>query len=192
MEVGGMMDALSALHGRVSCPKLVDPAPAGDVLKNIQKAAFRAADHARMRPWRFLVIEGEARNQLGDLFVASAQYSDDELTVKQRERIVKKPLRAPMIIIVIASLRDNPKVPEIEQIISAGAAAQNMITAAYAQGVGAIWRTGSVAYDQIVMDGLGLSRSEKIVGFLYLGTVPVEGLEAPPLQVEDYFQGWPS
>tara|TARA_R110001592_G_scaffold116143_1_gene317208 strand:- start:11823 stop:12383 length:561 start_codon:yes stop_codon:yes gene_type:complete len=186
-----MMDALSALHGRVSCPRLIDPAPEDDVLKNIQKAAFRAADHGRLRPWRFLVIEREGRNQLGDLFIASAESCGDELTDKQRERIAKKPLRAPMIVVVIASIRDNPKVPEIEQIISAGAAAQNMITAAYAQGVGAIWRTGSLAYDKVVMAGLGLSDSEKIVGFLYLGTVPVKGLEAPELQTEDYFQSWP-
>lgn len=186
-----MMDALSALHGRVSCPRLVDPAPSGEVLENIQKAAFRAADHARMRPWRFLVIDGEARNKLGKLFVKAQESKEDGLTDKQIERITSKPLRAPMIIVAIASIKQNPKVPEIEQIISAGATAQNMITAAYAQGVGAIWRTGDVAYDQTVMNGLGLSENEKIVGFLYLGTIPVDGLEAPELEVSDYFQSWP-
>ena len=186
-----MMDALSALHGRVSCPRLVDPAPSGEVLENIQKAAFRAADHARMRPWRFLVIEGEARSELGKLFVRAQVPKKEALTDKQIERITSKPLRAPMIIVVIASIKKNPKVPEIEQIISAGAAAQNMITAAYAQGVGAIWRTGDVAYDSTVMDGLGLTENEKIVGFLYLGTMPVDGLEAPTLGVNDYFQSWP-
>lgn len=186
-----MMDALSALHGRVSCPRLVDPAPSDEVLENIQKAAFRAADHARMRPWRFLVIEREARNELGKLFVRAQEHKGEMLTDKQIERITSKPLRAPMIIVAIASIKQNKKVPEIEQIISAGAAAQNMITAAYAQGVGAIWRTGDVAYDQTVKDGLGLTTNEKIVGFLYLGTVPVDGLEAPKLEVSDYFQTWP-
>ena len=191
-----MMDALSALHDRVSCPRLVDPAPSGEVLENIQKAAFRAADHARMRPWRFLVIGGEARNKLGKLFVKAQlvlgeESKGEELTDKQIERITSKPLRAPMIIVAIASIKKNPKVPEIEQIISAGATVQNMITAAYAQGIGAIWRTGDVAYDQTVMDGLGLTKNEKIVGFLYLGTMPVDGLEAPKLEVSDYFQSWP-
>lgn len=186
-----MMDALSALHSRVSCPRLIDPAPEGAVLENIQKAAFRAADHARMRPWRFLVIEGDSRLELGKLFFDAAKQQGEELTEKQCNRMASKPLRAPMVVVVIASIKENPKVPEIEQIISAGAAAQNMITAAYAQGVGAIWRTGDVAYDQFVMAGLGLSDTEKIVGFLYLGTVPIEGLKAPEMHVDDYFQNWP-
>jgi len=186
-----MMDALTALHDRVSCPRLIDPAPEGDILKNIQKAAFRAADHARMRPWRFLIIKGDSRLELGNIFVEAAKQQGEELTEKQRDRVASKPLRAPMIVVVIASIKENPKVPEIEQIISAGAAAQNMITAAYAQGVGAIWRTGDVAYDQFVMEGLGLSGTEKIVGFLYLGTIPVEGLKAPEMHVDDYFQSWP-
>jgi nitroreductase len=186
-----MMDALSALHGRVSCPRLIEPAPKGETLRNIQKAAFRAADHGRMRPWRFLMLEGDSKNKLGELFIKAASSKSEELTDKQKQRIASKPLRAPMIMIVIASLKQNPKVPDIEQIISAGAAAQNMITAAYAQGVGAIWRTGDIAYDQIVMDGLGLSENEQIVGFLYLGTMPVNGLKAPVLEVDDYFQTWP-
>ena len=160
-------------------------------LRNIQQAAFRAADHARMRPWRFLMLEGDTRDKLGELFIKAAASKSEELTDKQKQRIASKPLRAPMIMIVIASLKQNPKVPDIEQIISAGATTQNMITAAYAQGIGAIWRTGDVAYDQIVMDGLGLSKNEQIVGFLYLGTMPVDGLEAPVLEVDDYFQTWP-
>lgn len=185
------MDALSALHNRVSCPRLIEPAPEGEVLENIQKAAFRAADHARMRPWRFLVIEGEGRERLGELFLAAQQAGGEMLSDKQKERIISKPLRAPMMMVVIASPKENPKVPEIEQIISTGAAAQNMITAAYAQGVGAIWRTGGVAYDKTVMKGLGLAQGEKIVGFLYLGAMPTTALEAPRLSVEDYFQSWP-
>lgn len=186
-----MMDALSALHGRVSCPRLIDPAPQGETLRNIQQAAFRAADHGRMRPWRFLMLEGESRNKLGELFIKTAVFKGEELTDKQKERIASKPLRAPMIMVVIASFKENLKVPDIEQVISAGAAAQNMITAAYAQGVGAIWRTGDVAYDQIVMDGLGLTDKEQIVGFVYLGAMPVDGLEAPVLEVDDYFKRWP-
>ena len=185
------MDALRALHGRVSCPKLIDPAPSGEVLENIQKAAFRAADHARMRPWRFLIIDGEGRKQLGQLFIAAQEAQGETLTDKQKERIASKPLRAPMIIVVVVSPKENPKVPEVEQIISAGAAAQNMITAAFAQGVGAIWRTGDIAYNRTVMDGLALSENEKIVGFLYLGAMPVEGLEPPELVIDDHFQNWP-
>lgn len=186
------MDALTALHTRVSCPKLIDPAPRGRVLENIQKAAFRAADHGRMRPWRFLIIEGEGRSKLGKLLVqAQRDKKGEDLSERQQEQLRCKPLRAPMIMVVIASLKENEKVPEIEQIISAGAAAQNMITAAFAQGVGSIWRSGDAVFDPTVMAGLGLKQNEKIVGFLYLGTMPVDGLKAPELAIEDYFQDWP-
>ncbi|WP_438952324.1 nitroreductase family protein [Porticoccus sp.] len=186
------MDALQALQQRVSVPRLSEPAPKGDILANIQRAAFRAADHARMRPWRFLVIEGEGRQALGELFVRAEEQRQDNLpTDKMRQRIAERPLRAPMIMVVIASPKEKPKVPEIEQWLSAGAAAQNMITAAYAQGVGAIWRTGDYAYDPLVMAGLGLNDAERIIGFLYLGTVQISPPEAPETAIDDYFQPWP-
>ena len=76
------MDALSALHGRVSSPRLTEPAPQGDILENIKKAAFRAADHGRMRPWRFLVLDGLGLIRLGDLLVKSAEANGEVLTDK--------------------------------------------------------------------------------------------------------------
>ena len=185
------MDALQALHQRVSAPRLSEPAPKGDILANIQRAAFRAADHARMRPWRFLIVEGEGRQALGELFVRSEEQQGAVLSDKARQRIAERPLRAPMVMVVIASPKENPKVPEIEQWLSAGAAAQNMITAAYAQGIGAVWRTGDYAYDPYVMAGLGLSDAERIIGFLYLGTVQIAPPEAPETAIADYFQSWP-
>ena len=185
------MDALQALHQRVSVPRLSEPAPKGDILANIQRAAFRAADHARMRPWRFLIVEGEGRQALGELFVRSEEQQGAVLSDKARQRIAERPLRAPMVMVVIASPKENPKVPEIEQWLSAGAAAQNMITAAYAQGIGAVWRTGDYAYDPYVMAGLGLSDAERIIGFLYLGTVQISPPEAPETAIDDYFQCWP-
>ncbi|MEH6468744.1 MAG: nitroreductase family protein [Porticoccus sp.] len=185
------MDALNALQGRVSSPRLSEPAPQGDILENIKKAAFRAADHSRMRPWRFLLIEGQGLIELGQLFVKSSEDRGEVLTDKGRERMIARPQRAPMIVVVIASPRENPKVPVIEQTISAGAAAQNMITAAYAQGVGAIWRTGNLAYDSTIMKGLGLGNSERIIGFLYLGTVQGKVPEAPEPDLREYFQTWP-
>ena len=185
------MDALQALHQRVSVPRLSEPAPKGDILANIQRAAFRAADHARMRPWRFLIVEGEGRQALGELFVRSEEQQGAVLSDKARQRIAERPLRAPMVMVVIASPKENPKVPEIEQWLSAGAAAQNMITASYAQGIGAVWRTGDYAYDPYVMAGLGLSDAERIIGFLYLGTVQIAPPEAPETAIADYFQSWP-
>ncbi len=185
------MDALKALHERVSAPRLSAPPPSGDVLENIQKAAFRAADHGRMRPWRFLVLEGEGLNALGEVFARAEEVKNAALSEKERERALGRPLRAPMVIVAIASPKSNQKVPEIEQVLSTGAAVQNMITAAYAQNVGAIWRTGDYAYDKNVMAGLGLQEAEKIVGFLYLGTMDFTPPPAPEASISEYFQRWP-
>lgn len=185
------MDALKALHERVSAPRLSSPAPSGEVLANIQRAAFRAADHGRMRPWRFLVLEDEGLVALGELFVRAEAVKNPDLSDKEKERARGRPLRAPMVIVAIASPKANLKVPEVEQVISTGATVQNMITAAYAQGVGAIWRTGDYAYDDTVMDGLGLDGGEKIVGFLYLGTMDFTPPPAPQAEITEYFQTWP-
>ena len=173
------MDALTALHNRVSQGSLRDPAPAGAALANIQRAALRAADHAMLRPWRFLVIAGDGRHRLGELFLRAREAREGELPERERARTRGRPLRAPLLIVAIAACRTDTKVPEIEQVLSAGAAVQNMLNAAYAQGVGAMWRTGEFAYDPVVKAGLGVGDAEHIVGFLYLGTVD----EPRPVQV---------
>lgn len=183
------MDALQALHCRVSTNRLTAPAPSKAVLKNIQKAALRAADHGRLKPWRFLIVETDGLDSLGELFVAA---SGPDLSESEKLKIIKKSHRAPMVIVAIAKPVDLPKIPEIEQIISTGAAVQNMLNAAYAQNIGAMWRTGGLAYNPEVKRGLGLAECESIVGFLYLGT-PQAGKSrcAPEVDVEDYFLSWP-
>lgn len=186
------MDALVALQNRASSTKLVAPGPTIQVLENIQKAALRAADHGRLRPWRFLMIEGDGRKKLGELFIVAEKQKIDNLSEKKCELAANKAMRAPTIVIVIACIKDHPRIPRIEQIISAGAAAQNMLTAAYAQGIGAVWRTGDLAYDSKFSAELGLTRNEAIVGFLYLGTASAScEAKAPKMNTEDYFQSWP-
>ncbi len=165
------MDALDALLTRVSAPRLVEPGPTPEQLDRISRAALRAADHAQLRPWRFLLICGDARKRLGELFVETALAANPELTPEERGRLRAKPLRAPMIIVVIAHHVAHPTVPGFEQDLSAGAAAQNMLNAAHALGLGAMWRTGWMVRDPHFKDGLGIAGNEKIIGFVYLGTV---------------------
>lgn len=184
------MNALDVLHNRVSIPLLEAPAPSGDVLANIQRAALRAADHRLLRPWRFLIIEGEGLDELGQLFVAAKTPEGGELGSDEQAHWAAKPLRAPMIIVAIANCQANIKVPEVEQVLSTGSAVQNMLNAAFAQGVGAMWRTGSFAYNPVVMKGLGLEGHEKIVGFLYLGTVACKIKPVPTLPVDQFFSRW--
>lgn len=184
------MDALEALHNRTSVPKLSGPAPDTKCLENIYKAAFSAADHGVLRPWRFLVISGNSRERLGELFV-SATLSDNPATdISILNRIQQKPLRAPLLIVTISCFQENPKVPGLEQDLSAAAATQNMLLAAFAQGIGAFWRTGSMAYHPVVATGLGLKESEKIISFLYLGQISgaIKNLSTPA--IEDYFEKW--
>lgn len=184
------MDALTALHTRTSSPRLTDPAPAAESLENIYKAAFRAADHGLLQPWRFLEIKHDKRKELGNLFVEASLQETANLSDAQQEKLRNKALRAPLIIVVICSYREHPKVPEFEQDLSAAAATQNMLVACHALNVGAMWRTGSLAYHPVVTEGLGLQENEKIIGFLYLGTPngPNRPIDTPDLA--QFVQDW--
>ena len=184
------MQALEALHTRSSFPRLAEPAPNETQLDNICKDALRAADHGLLRPWRFLIIRGDALTRLGELFVQAARADADDFSDAQAERLMNKPHRAPMIIVTISSPSEHPKVPEFEQDLSAAAATQNMLVAAYAQGIGAMWRTGSMAFHPVVKKGLGLSSNEKIIGFLYLGTAKDATRNIQQVKPGDYFQEW--
>lgn len=185
------MDALKALHTRVSAPRVTGELPDEESLQNIFKAALRAPDHALLRPWRFLVVRGDDREALGELFAQAVWADDDTLNEQALEKTRGKAFRAPVIVITIARITPHPKVPEVEQTVSAGAAVQNMMVAAHAQGIGAMWRTGAMAYHPVVMKGLGLGPNEKIVGYLYLGKTRGRRKSVPVLDVDDYFQQWP-
>jgi len=185
-----IMDALEALHTRTSAPRLTDPPPDHKCLNNIVRAALRAADHALLRPSRFLLIRGTSLDKLGDLFVEAALVEDPELSEVRQDKLRRKPFRAPLILVGISSFKQHPKVPAIEQDFSTAAAFQNMLLAAHAQGIGAMWRTGSMAYNTTVMQGLGLAENEKIIGFLYLGKVKGATKKLSEPDVEEFFQEW--
>jgi nitroreductase len=170
------MDCLTALITRSSALELTEPAPSGETLDAIMTAALNAPDHGRLRPWRFILIRGEARERLGGLMANSLAQREPNSSEILLERERAKPMRAPLIITVAAIPKPNPKVPTIEQIISAGTAAQNILVAAHALGFGGFWRTGAAAYDMAVKAALGLCAEDAIVGFLYLGTVVRAGL----------------
>ncbi|MEX2131522.1 MAG: nitroreductase [Pseudohongiellaceae bacterium] len=184
------MDALSALLNRTSVPKLTEPGPGSTQLQAICQSAFRAADHGVLRPWRFLMIQGESRRRLGELFAQATRADNPAAPAEDLQRASEKALRAPLILVTIACPKENAKVPALEQEYSAAAATQNMLLAAFAQGIGAIWRTGPMALHPLVRNGLGLDNSEKIISFLYLGTVDgaTRKLSEPPVQ--DFFRSW--
>lgn len=178
------MSPLDVLHTRNSAAVLMEPAPCGDALYNILKAAVRASDHRRLRPWKFLLVEGESREKLSEIFLGVATSRGKVTSTEAGDAIKAKLYRAPLIIVVVASIKPDTAVPEIEQILSAGCAAQLMLVAAHAQGYAGIWRTGDMAYDPEVVSALGLTDTDKIVGFIYLGTAS----KTKPLAIVDPYE----
>lgn len=184
------MKFLEGLHQRVSSSQLTEPAPDADQLEQIFQAALRAPDHARLRPWRFLTITGEARHALGEVFASAALADQPDLSPEAIERFKGLPLRAPMLVALVCKTRTHPKVPEIEQQLSMGAAAQNILHAAYALGLGAMWRTGAVSYHPVTARGLGLEDNEQLLGFIYLGTPSASRKKLEPLLTDDFVSEW--
>lgn len=183
------MEAIDALLSRYSSLKLAELAPMGVALDKIIESATRAPDHGNLRPWRFILIEGEARNRFGDLLADQIRLKGsvtDEML--QRERA--KALRAPMIIVVAAMSNPAARIPLIEQVMSAAAPAQNIMLAAFALGFGAIWKTGDAAYSDNVKAAFGLKPSDGIVGFVYIGTDVSGPARAPRPIWRDFVQHW--
>jgi nitroreductase len=183
------MDALTAIASRVSPVQLDLPALPPEAVDKILQAAVAAPDHGRIRPWRFILIEGAAREKLGELMALCLRRREADVSPARLEAECKKALRAPLVIVVVAAVKTNPKVPDVEQIVAVGAAAQNMLLAAHALGFGGFWRTGAIAYDVETKKALNLSESDLIVGFLYLGSIKTPG-RRPPIDAAEFTRRW--
>jgi nitroreductase len=185
------MQAIDVLRKRRSAKILTDPAPDEGALALLFECAARAPDHGRLRPWRFIVIRGAARERFGELMADQLRRKQPEASADALQRERQKALRAPLIVAVAAVYSAAAKIPPIEQTLAAGAAAQNMMLAATALGFGAMWKTGDAAYDDAVKLALGLETRDAIVGFVYLGTVPPDGVPPPVRgQWEDRVSYW--
>ena len=184
------MQAIEALTTRVSAGGLTEPAPDDTALMTILGAAARAPDHGRLRPWRFVIVRGDARKRLGDLMAATLRKRMPELPDGQLEREKAKPLRAPLIVAVCCKVDAQNRIPAFEQILSAAAAAQNIMVAAHALGFGCAWKTGDAAYDPEVKAAFGLGPADAIVGFMYLGTHAKGRPPLTPIDPRDYVVDW--
>ncbi len=171
------MDALTLLLERRSTAALADPAPAGPALEAILRAALRAPDFLRLRPYRFLLARGEGRQRLGALMAAAAERAGRRPdTVASAARM---PLRAPLVVVAVARHRPHDIVSRFEQHLTAGCAVMAAQMAAQAQGFGGIWRSGWPMFDRNLHHALNLTDADQIVGFLYLGT-PTTPPDPPP------------
>jgi nitroreductase len=164
------MDALDLLLSRESALKLEAPGPSEAELDRMFASAVRAPDHGKLRPWRFVVIPSEKRAAFGELMADSLRRRVPDASADMLERERAKAMRAPVIVVVAARVARPHRIPEIEQIAAASAAAQTIMLAAPALGYGAMWKTGDPAYDPAVRVALGLAPEDEIIGFLYIGT----------------------
>ncbi|MCY4046095.1 MAG: nitroreductase [Cellvibrionales bacterium] len=181
------------IQSRNAHAKLIAPAPNAHELQQVFSAAYRAPDHAKLTPARFRVIEGEGLHALGALFVEVNQIaSNHPLSESEKQSILKKPLRAPMIIVASCEVQAHEKVPEIEQMLSAGCSVQNLLLSIEALGYGAIWRTGNIAFDPKVHAGLGFSENEKMLGFIYIGTKEGKAKTIKPVDYSGLVSRWPA
>lgn len=185
------MDTLTALTTRVSMPRLTEPGPSPEQVRQLLEAALRAPDHGWLRPWRFIVLEGEQREGLADIMEQQARARWPEADRAALEHARGKALRAPTVIIAVAEITEHHKVPAWEQVVAVGAAVQNMMVAAHALGIGAMWRTGALANEAAVKLRLGFADKDQVVAFLYLGTPVIPPKPLPDEQVATYLRDLP-
>lgn len=167
------LPGLEALLSRRSLsPRLlVEPAPGGEDLAAILDAAVRAPDHGDLRPWRFVLVEGDARARLGEVFARARALREPGVSEAELEKERRKPLRAPLLMLVAAVLDPaNAKIRIIDRVLAAGAAAMNVMNAAHMLGYAGMWLTGDNMHDPNVKRALGIDPQDEIVGSLYLGT----------------------
>lgn len=163
------MDALEIIFSRHSVAKVrADPVPR-ELVEQLLSAAVQAPNHYRVRPWRFIVLTGAARSRLGEVMAQAHKQRHPDSTLVDLNAERARPLRAPVLIAVAVDKPSEPKVVEIENICAAAAAAQNILLAANALGLGAMWRTGPNAREPVVKEFLGLEPDQHLIAFIYVG-----------------------
>jgi nitroreductase len=149
--------------------ELAGPGPSPAELDTLLTIASRVPDHGKLTPWRFIVFEGESQLKAGAAIAAAFVAKYPDATAEQTEFERRRLARAPLVIAVVSRAAPHVKIPEWEQVLSAGAAAMSLVIAAHALGFGTAWITEWYAYDRGVLDALGLAPHENIAGFVHIG-----------------------
>ena len=179
------MDALENILNRVSARSLKSPHPSKEEMDIVYKAALRAPDHAWLRPSSFIEVSDKGLDKLSKIFFDFANTIPD-IKEEIKEKYKNAPYRAPMIIILVNTYKEHPKVPKIEQKLSTAAGAQNILLSLRALGYSAIWRTGKLAFNPFVSSRLGLSKDQEILGYLYVGTADGKNKKIPEIDIENF------
>lgn len=170
------MLALLARRRSTKIAHLVEPGPSPDQIDALIALSTRVPDHGKIGPWRFVVIDGDARARAGE---ALAQVIAHDAGVDDAKLAAARGifLRAPSCAMVVSSPKPSPKVPEWEQIMSAGAVCFALLLGAHAMGFAGAWLTEWPAFDARARKALGLADHERIAGFVYLGTAREPAIE---------------
>jgi len=189
-----MQDALSLLRTRRSVKPidLAGPGLTAAEVETLLTIASRVPDHGKLVPWRFIVFEGDGRLKAGDRIAAVFQADHPDAKPEHVETERTRLARAPLVIGVVSRAREHVKIPTWEQVLSAGAAAMNVVHATHALGYAANWMTEWYAYDRRVLDAFGLAGDERIAGFVHIGRAaqaPVDRPRPPLDQVATRFAG---
>ena len=174
----------------VSANSLGEPGPSLVELELILRAGSRVPDHKKLVPWRFLLFQGEAREAFGQVLAEVCAAEEKDPSAFRLETEAKRFLRAPLVIAVISRVVKNPAAPEWEQVLSAGAACQNLILAATALGYGAQWITEWYGYSAGVRKALALAENERVAGFIYVGTTKEKPDERERPALADIVTTW--
>lgn len=169
---------------------MVEPGPDAQEVEIILRAGARVPDHGKLAPWRFVVFKGEARRDFGAVLRESFTRGQPNATDDQAEFEANRLLRAPVVVAVVSRVTPGIKIPEWEQLLSAGAVCQNMLIAAVALGYGAQWLTEWYAFDPQVGEALGLGENERVAGFLYFGSESVAKDDRPRPELSDIVSDW--
>jgi nitroreductase len=180
-----MNDTIMLLKRRRSAPPAImtGPGPSPDELTTILTIASRVPDHGKLAPWRFVVFEGEARDRAGHIALEIRLADKPDLDEAGKAEELRRFARAPLVVGVVSRAAPHVKIPEWEQVLSAGAVCMNMIVAARALGFSTAWLTEWPAYDARFRAALGLAEHERVAGFIYIGhAVTIEDRPRPPLE----------
>ena len=191
-------DMLWVLETRRSVPpSLLDaPGPTPEQLRRILTIAARVPDHGGLVPWRFITVQCEARQQLAQTLADAYVRANGIPPPEQAERVaarIRNTFSAPLVTVFVVSRIDPAaRIPEWEQILSAGAACMNLLTAASALGFAATWLSGWVAYSAEARRLLGLTEHERIAGFIPIGTARSAAPDRPRPSLEAIVTAWPA
>jgi len=192
------MDVLEAIKGRRSIGRTSDEEPPREDIEALLDAAVEAPNHRNNQPWRFIVLTGKAREDLGNAMADGLSARLVDVDAEKATALVNgergKPLRAPVVIAVASKRSEDPRIHPLEDMQACSAAIQNMLLAAHARGLAAQWRTRGAVADPVVKSHLGLNAEDEIAGFIYVGYA-ADGFETmlkPRVRESAEFTEWRS